>query len=87
MTETVHNVCIDSNKVIGLGLKLAKLSNRKSKGRVTRNSLLHEYWSARFLVLFVEKMLGGTPFMDNEAEVLAFYREWIDDFIAGDCRG
>jgi hypothetical protein len=76
MTETVHNVRIDSNKVIGLGLKLAKLSNRKSKGRVTR-----------FLVLFVEKMLGGTPFMDNEAEVLAFYREWIDDFIAGDCRG
>jgi len=82
MSEPVVNVNIDSARVIRLGLKMATLLDRKSKGRCTRNDLLHEYWAARFVVLWCEKLLGYPPVMDNEAEVVAFYREWIDKFLS-----
>lgn len=82
MSEPVVNVHIDSDRVMRLGLKLATLLDRKSKGRCSRNDLLHEYWAARFLVLWVEKLLGYSPVMDNEAEVVTFYRECIDKLLS-----
>jgi hypothetical protein len=77
MDKTVQNVNIDSDKVIRLARKFVELLVRKRKGRSSRTDILTEYWAARFVVLFYENLLGGSPVFDNEAEIVAFYREWI----------
>jgi len=77
MAKTVENVNIDSDRVIRLARKFVELLARKRKGRFSRADILHEYWAARFVVLFYENVLGGSPVFDNEAVIVAFYREWI----------
>lgn len=83
MANAVQNVYIDSDRVIRLAMKMGMLLERKSKGRSSRADLLNEYWAARFVVLFYECLLGGAPVFDNEAEIVAFYREWIRVHMSG----
>jgi len=77
MNKTVQNVNINSDKVIRLARKVFWLLARKRKGRSSLTDILNEYWAARFVVLFYEHLLGGQPVFDNDAEIVAFYREWI----------
>jgi hypothetical protein len=71
------NVHIDGDRVFRLGFKILDLLGRKGKENPSRSDILTEYWSVRFVVLYYEAMLGELDF-DNEDEVVAGIREWID---------
>jgi hypothetical protein len=77
LDKTVQNVNIDSARVIRLALKFVELLVRKRKGRSSLTDILNEYWTARFVVLYYENLLGGSLVFDNDAEIVAFYKEWI----------